>query len=308
MSTEHINEDQDRIVSNIDKDPDLEARIGRALEVRKQMGIYGEGGQMEHGFYDPIQAQGILEYCFGLAWGGPLLDLKTREIIVITALVCQQLDGEVEWHVRSALNLGLTREEIIAVLTHLTVYCGFPKANHGIRAAKRAFDIIDKENGIEPPAPYTGAKKEAAEAAGDRLMAHADPHPDAKERIQNALSTRQKMGIYGKGGQADDGLYKIAPHYTQALLEYAWGMIWSNPVLDMKTREIICLAAFAAQQLVDEAEWHVRSSLNHGLTREEINEVFIQCSPYIGFPKTNDMLRAAMRAFDRLDKADAQKD
>ena len=279
MSTEHINENMDRIVSNIDTNPDMDARIDRALEVRKQMGIYGEGGQMEHGFYGAAQAQGILEWCFGLAWGGPLLDLKTRELIVITALVSQQLDGEVEWHVRSGLNLGLTREEIIAALTHLTVYCGFPKANHGIRAAKRAFDKIDKENGVEPPAPYTGAKKAAAEAAGDRLMAHVDPNPDAKARIENALKTRQKMGIYGKGGQADDGLYKIAPHYTQALLEYGWGMVWSDPVLDMKTREIICLAAFAAQQLVDEAEWHVRSSLNHGLTRDEIIEVFIQCSP-----------------------------
>lgn len=307
MSPKHIDESQDLIVSNIDTAPDLDARIERALEIRRQMGIYGEGGQMEHGFYDPIQAQGILEFAFGLAWAGPLLDLKIREIIVISVLVSQQFDNEAEWHIRSALNLGLTREKIVAVLTHLTGYIGFPKANHGMRAAKRAFDRIDKENGIEPSAPYTGAKKEAAEAAGDRIMAHVDPHPDAKERIQKALETRQKMGIYGKGGQADDGLYQIAPRYTQGLLEYAWGMIWSNPALDLKTREIISLSAFAAQQLDDEAEWHVRSALNHGLTREEIIEVFVQCSPYIGFPKTNHMLRAAKRAFDRLDRPDAQK-
>jgi len=48
-------------------------------------------------------------------------------------------------------------------------------------------------------------------------------------------------------------------------------------------------------------EWHVRSGLNAGLSRDEIIEAITQCSPYIGLSKTNQGMRAAQKAFDALD-------
>ena len=62
-------------------------------------------------------------------------------------MVAQDLPGELEWHVRSALNLGLTQDEIIEAIVQCSPYVGLPKTNHALRAAKRAFD---KAEGKEP--------------------------------------------------------------------------------------------------------------------------------------------------------------
>jgi len=67
-------------------------------------------------------------------------------------------------------------------------------------------------------------------------------------------------------------------------------------------RELIVIAAAAAQDLPEEVEVHVRGALNRGATREEIVETITQCAPYIGFPKTNHALRAAKRILDQWGK------
>ena len=304
-----MDETKDRIAVHIDHAPDVEARIKRAAEIRKAMGIYGRGGQSGRGQWRlaPVHAQAIFEYCFGIVWGQPLLTLKQREVVVLSALAAQALDDEVEWHVRSALNLGWTREELIEVFTQLSPYIGLPKTNHAFQAARRAFEQADRDNGAGPERPREDPKDAQAEAAGDRMLSQVDMHPDAKARIQKAFEVRQKIGIYGTGGQADDGFYTISRAHNQAILEYCFGMVWNTPLLDMKTRELIVIAASTANQCENELEWHVRSALNAGLTRGEIVEAIAQCSPYIGLSKTNQGLRAAKRAFGALDAQASRK-
>jgi len=295
---------KDEITPYIDQNPDVEARIAKAREVRKAMGIYGRGGQSARGAWKsvPLHAQVIFEYCFGMVWGQPLLDLKTKELIVITALAAQQFDDEVGWHVQSGLNLGLTREEIIEALTTLSPYLGLPKTNHAFRAAFRAFERVDREKGVESVKPAgPDSKDKEAEKAGDLLLADVDLHPDLKERIRKGFEVRQKMGIYGSGGQGHDGFYAISPAHSQVILEYCFGMIWSQPLLDLKTKELLVITVFTVDQCHSELEWHVRSALKAGLTRDEIIEAIMQCSPYVGLPKTNQALRAAKRSFDTLD-------
>ena len=299
-----MNESKDMIAPYINTDPDIAARHEEATRIRKSMGIYGRGGQSGRGAWKfaPVHAQAIFESCFGMAWAGPLLTLKERELIVITALAAQTLDDEVVWHVRSALNLGWTREEIIEALTTLSPYIGLPRTNHAFKSALKAFEIVDRENGVEPE-KFSGDTPDdsAAEAAGDQIISQIDSQPDGKERIRKAFEVRQKMGIYGMGGQGRDGFFTISPAHNQAILEYCFGLIWNQPLLDMKTKELLVIAASTANQCENELEWHVRSALNAGLTRDQIVEAITQCSPYIGLSKTNQGLRAAKRAFEELD-------
>jgi 4-carboxymuconolactone decarboxylase len=42
--------------------------------------------------------------------------------------------------------------------------------------------------------------------------------------------------------------------------------------------------------------------MNRGAKQEELIEVILQCSPYIGFPKTNHALKAAQDIFDNWQK------
>ena len=74
------------------------------------------------------------------AGASPLLDNKTREMLIVAAAAAQDLSGEVEIHSRGVLNQGLSPEELIEAIISLTPYIGFPKTNHALAAAKRAIE------------------------------------------------------------------------------------------------------------------------------------------------------------------------
>ena len=111
--------------------------------------VYGDGGQVTGDFYDisDIHTQTIFEWCFGMVWAQPELDLKTKEIVVLTTMAAQDQPAEFEWHVRSALNLGIAREEIIAIIVQCTPYIGLPKANHMFMAST----LWPRPSAVTPP-------------------------------------------------------------------------------------------------------------------------------------------------------------
>jgi 4-carboxymuconolactone decarboxylase len=96
----------------------------------------------------PDLAQYVLEFIFGDLYNRDGLDLKTKQIVTITALaVLGNARPQLEYHIKCGLNLGLTRQEIIDVITHISGYAGFPAALNGITAAKEVFASIDQPGG-----------------------------------------------------------------------------------------------------------------------------------------------------------------
>ena len=88
----------------------------------------------------PLHTRAIVEYCFGTCWNQPLLDNRTREMLVVAAAAAQDLPGEVEIHARGLLNQGATPGELIEAIVSLCPYIGFPKTNHALQAAKNAIE------------------------------------------------------------------------------------------------------------------------------------------------------------------------
>lgn len=74
---------------------------------------------------------------FGENWNNPVIDLKTRSMITVVALMAQGItDSSLEHHLQNAKNNGVTKEEIVAVITHVAFYAGWPKAWAVFRLAK----------------------------------------------------------------------------------------------------------------------------------------------------------------------------
>ncbi|MGM9885141.1 carboxymuconolactone decarboxylase family protein [Streptococcus hyointestinalis] len=74
---------------------------------------------------------------FGENWNNPAIDLKTRSMITVVALMAQGItDSSLEHHLQNAKNNGVTKEEIVAVITHVAFYAGWPKAWAVFRLAK----------------------------------------------------------------------------------------------------------------------------------------------------------------------------
>ena len=94
----------------------------------------------------PDLARYAIEFAFGDVYSRPGLDLKSREIATVAALAALgNAQPQLKVHIHGALNVGCTREEIIEVLIHLSVYAGFPAALNGVFAAKEVFKERDEK-------------------------------------------------------------------------------------------------------------------------------------------------------------------
>ncbi len=57
-----------------------------------------------------------------------------------SGLVALDRHNELPFHLKRALENGVTREELIEVISHLAFYGGWPVANTALPIARRVFD------------------------------------------------------------------------------------------------------------------------------------------------------------------------
>jgi 4-carboxymuconolactone decarboxylase len=84
----------------------------------------------------------ITRYAWGEIWARPGLDRRTRSCITLAALVALGREEELAMHVRAAIRVGLTPDEIKEVLLHSAIYCGVPAANGAFAIAQRVLDEV----------------------------------------------------------------------------------------------------------------------------------------------------------------------
>jgi 4-carboxymuconolactone decarboxylase len=87
-------------------------------------------------FNKPFQ-EIVSEYCWGLAWADETLSRRERSILNLGMIAALGKMQEFELHLRGAIRNGLTRDELRAVLIHISVYCGIPVGVDCFRAAKQ---------------------------------------------------------------------------------------------------------------------------------------------------------------------------
>ena len=84
----------------------------------------------------------ITRYAWGEVWARPGLDRRTRSCITLATLVALGREEELAMHVRAALRVGLTPDEVKEVLLHSAIYCGVPAANGAFAVAQRVLDEV----------------------------------------------------------------------------------------------------------------------------------------------------------------------
>jgi 4-carboxymuconolactone decarboxylase len=111
--------------------------------VAKMSEMFGDAGAQTVASLEstaPGLGQYLAEYVFGDVFSRPGLDLKSREIATVAALTALGTAGpQLRAHVRGALNVGCSQQEIIEIMIQMTVYAGFPAALNGVQAAKEVF-------------------------------------------------------------------------------------------------------------------------------------------------------------------------
>ena len=118
-------------------------RFTKGLETMKQYVTEEEANRMvEHDALADIAPdlrKMIVEFAYGDVYSRPGLDVKSRALVVITAVVTQGAAPQTKTHITRGLHAGLTPKEIVEALLQLVPYIGFPRVQNALTIAQQVF-------------------------------------------------------------------------------------------------------------------------------------------------------------------------
>ena len=102
--------------------------------------VFGEANGQPTVRRDPFLApffETALDHVWGGVWNRPGLELKYRSLVVVSVLAATGHNEELKTHLRGALNLGWTADELREALLQISGYAGFS-------AAHEALDVLSE--------------------------------------------------------------------------------------------------------------------------------------------------------------------
>ena len=113
----------------------------------------------------------------------------------------------------------------------------------------------------------------------------------------DAMVERMAKDVY------DDPIMQKFGDYAS---EAVFGLLWSRPGLDFKTRALICIVSDTATARWPELAIHLRMARRQGWTEEELSEALLHLAGYIGVPFVREAMLVAKEAFAELRREETQ--
>jgi len=206
----------------------------------------------------------------GLAGSRTLLPERERLLSMLASLTLLRQPASLRDKLGNALDQGLSARAISEVILQTGIYGGLLIIEEASEVADRVF----AERNIEPDPeslPPESPEMLKSEAYAYKSLLHGDRVAEAHANPEDRLT---------------NGLYEIAAIY-------GYGLVWRRPGLSARDRLVVALASFATLGSLDDffAKF-ANSAIDHGVRRDEIVEIVIHLSPYIGFPRGLKALRA----------------
>lgn len=79
---------------------------------------------------------------FGDVWKRPELSPRDRSLITVACLISLYRTNELPFHLKRAMENGVSREEIAEVITQLAFYAGWPPASTAVGIARKVFEEV----------------------------------------------------------------------------------------------------------------------------------------------------------------------
>ncbi len=198
------------------------------------------------------------------------LDIRTRVMVQLAAIVACQALREYRIMLGAALNIGVTPVETKEIVYQAVPYVGMAKVFDFIHATN---DVL-AERGISLPLPGQSATT-------------------PETRMQEGLAVQRQ--IVGSEGVAQ--LYAAAPADQQHIQRYlsanCFGDNYTRSGIDVPTRELLTFSMLVALGGCEpQVKGHVAANLHVGNDRARLIDVLTQLLPFIGYPRTLNGLKA----------------
>ena len=135
-----------------------------------------------------------------------------------------------------------------------------------------------------------------------RIVVLKDLNMTKSELYKKGDAMRRSM--YGEEAynKANETVYgdPIMRKFLDVATETVFGALWTRPGLDTKTRALICVVSDIATAREEELAIHLRFALGQGWTEDELLEVMLHLSGYIGVPSARGAMMVAKRVFAEL--------
>ncbi len=119
------------------------------------------------------------------------------------------------------------------------------------------------------------------------------------ELYEKGMSMRRKLMGDAAVEAASQGVYAdpVMQKFLDVAVENVFGNLWTRPGLDIKTRALICVVSDTCMGREPELALHLRMALRQGWSEEELTEVFLHLSGYIGVPIIRECMQVASKVF-----------
>jgi len=106
-----------------------------------------------------------------------------------------------------------------------------------------------------------------------------------------------------KKNQSSYAADPIMQKFIDVATEGVFGVLWTRPGLDLKTRTLVCVVSDAATGRYPELDIHLRFALKQGWTEEELTEVLLHLTGYVGLPIIREAMLVASEVFKSVKEA-----
>jgi len=87
-------------------------------------------------FTKPFQ-DAMTAWAWGFGWGDETIDMKTRSMMNLAMIGALGKMHECELHCNGAINNGVSKDEIRAIIHVVAIYCGVPQSLECFRVARK---------------------------------------------------------------------------------------------------------------------------------------------------------------------------
>lgn len=237
----------------------LQSLTGSPDPARSAQGLENANGAL---------ASFVIESFFGDIWSRPGLNKRDRSLIAIAALTAMYLlDPPLRTNIRGGIHHGLTPTEIREIIIHLSGYAGFPKAIEAMTIANAVFvdmGLATEEEALPPAQQITLEDRRRLGAEGLSRVSGGTFPADPEQALRAVTSQLGDVGAHA--------------------VEFLFAEVWSREELSRRDRSLVVVTALATLGRKDELDIHIPGAVNHGVTREELEELMLMISAYAGFP------------------------
>jgi 4-carboxymuconolactone decarboxylase len=118
-------------------------------------------------------------------------------------------------------------------------------------------------------------------------------------------ATRQgrqlREDIFGpEGVKSHDNADDFQQPLQDMVTRVCFGDVWTRPQLSLKLRSMLTIAILAGQSRPDQLKNHVKGAIANGVSKEEIREILLHATLYVGLPAGSDSWRQATAALKEI--------